>query len=161
MEFVLWLLIQARERMWDTVQPQGLAANTPRAEGTLDVIHVLNEIITWMERSHFGDTGQILPVATVERQAFYDVLKVAVQTTIDSLRDWDSSDTDMIRRDMVTHVIALDTVASKVCQPYYVSRMADIGSLAIFGEGRTDDGADNGATGPNDDGERGHDRTGD
>lgn len=161
MEFVLWLLIQARERLWDTVQPNGLAANTPRAEGTLDVIHVLNEIITWMERSHFGDTGLILPVATVERQAFYDVLRVAVQTTIDSLRDWDSADTDAIRRDMVTHVIALDTVASKVCQPYYVSQMASIGSLAIFGEGRIGDGTDDGTVVPDDDGQRGHDSKGD
>lgn len=161
MEFVLWLLIQARERLWDTVQPQGLAANTPRSEGTLDVIHVLNEIITWMERSHFGDTGQILPVASVERQAFYDVLTVAIRTTVDSLRDWDSADTDAIRRDMVTHVIALDTVASKVCQPYYVSQMATIGSLAIFGEGRTGDGAEHGTIVPDDDRQRGNDSAGD
>lgn len=161
MEFVMWLLIQARERLWDTVQPMGLAANTPRSTGTLDVIHVLNEIITWMERSHYGDSGEIIPVASVERQAFYDVLRVAVQTTIDSLREWDSADTDMIRRDMVTHVVALDTVASKVCQPYYVSRMADIGSLAIFGEGRTGDGTGNGTTGEDDDGQRGDHRNGD
>lgn len=161
MEFVLWLLIQARERLWDTVNQTDVTVNTPRGQGTLDVIHVLNEIITWMERSHFGDTGQILPVATVERQAFYDVLRVAVQTTIDSLIDWDPADTDAIRRDMVTHVVALDTVASKVCQPYYVSRMADIGSLAIFGEGRIGDGAEHGTTVPDDDRQRGNDSAGD
>lgn len=161
MEFVLWLLIQARERLWDTVQPQGLAANTPRSEAALDLIHIMNEVIAWAERSHYGDSGEIIPVASVERQAFYDVLRVAVQTTIDSLRDWDSADTDMIRRDMVTHVVALDTVASKVCQPYYVSRMADIGSLAIFGEGRTGDGTEHGTTVPDDDRQRGHDSAGD
>lgn len=160
MEFVLWLFMQARERLWDTIQQDGTAGMTPRSQATLDLIHVLNEVIGWVERSHYGDSGEILPVATVERQAFYDVLNTAVQTTIDSLRDWDSADTDAIRRDMVTHVVALDTVASKVCQPYYVSKMASIGSLAIFGEGRIGDGTEPGTVVSDDDGQRGPDREG-
>lgn len=161
MEFIIWLLMQTRERLWECVAQDGKAGQTPRSQATLDLIHVMNEIITWAERSHYGDSGEILPIATVERQAFYDVLNVAVRTTIDSLTDWDPADTDAIRRDMVTHVIALDTVASKVCQPYYVSQMATIGSLAIFGEGGISDGAASGSIVADDDGQRGNDPTGD
>lgn len=160
MEFVLWLFMQARERLWACVSEDGQAGQTPRSQATLDLIHVMNEIITWAERSHYGDSGEILPIASVERQAFYDVLKVAVKSTIDSLTDWDPADTDAIRRDMVTHVIALDTVASKVCQPYYVSQMATIGSLAIFGEGITGDGTGSRSIVTDDGGQRGNDSTG-
>lgn len=161
MEFVVWLFMQARERLWDTVQQDGKAGQTPRSQATLDLIHVLNEIIDWVERSHYGDSGEILPVASIERQAFYDVLNLAVRTTVDSLRDWDPANIDICRRDMVTHVIALDTVASKVCQPYYVSQMATIGGLAIFGEGDIGDGTEPGATVSDDDRQRGHDSAGD
>jgi hypothetical protein len=156
-EFVVWLLMQARERLWDTVPQDGTAAQTPRSQATLDLIHVLNEVLSWADRSHYGDSGEILPIASVERQAFYDVLNVAVKTTIDSLRDWDPANEDMMRRDMVTHLIALDTVASKVCQPYYVSQMATIGSLAIFGKGSDLDGTVSGSVVADDDGQRGHD----
>lgn len=157
MEFVMWLFIQARDRLWDAVQQDGQAGQTPRSQATLDLIHILNEVISWAERSHYGDSGEIIPVASVERQAFYDVLKVAVKSTIDSLEGWDPADTDGIRRDMVTHAIALDTVATKVCQPYYVSQMMAIGGLAIFGTEGTDDGTDDRSIVADDDGQRGHD----
>lgn len=160
MIFALWLLVQARERLWDTIQQDGTAGTTPRSQATLDLIHVLNEILAWADRSHYGDSGEIMPAVSVERQAFYDVLTVAVKTTMDSLANWDPADTDGIRRDMVTHVVALDTVAAKVCQPYYVSQMATIGGLAIFGTEGTSDGTAGGSVVADDDGQRGHDSTG-
>ena len=161
MEFVMWLFIQARERLWDEVQRDGKAGTTPRSQATLDLIHVLNEIISWAQRSHYGDSAEIMPVCSVERQAFYDVLKVAVKTSMDALANWDPADTDGIMRDMVTHVVALDTVATSVCQPYYVSQMAAIGGLAIFGMESTGDGTASGSIVADDDGQRGHDSTGD
>lgn len=151
MEFVLWLFIQARERLWDAVQQDNNAGQTPRSQATLDLIHVMNEIITWAERSHYGDSGEILPIASVERQAFYDVLTVAVRGLIGSLEGWDPADTDGIWRDTVTNAVALDTVATKVCQPYYVSQMAVIGGLAIFAKEETGDGTGSGTPVPNDD----------
>lgn len=151
MEFVLWLFIQARERLWDTINTGGEPAQTVRQQAALDVIHVLNEIIEWANRSHYGDSGEILPVASIERQAFYDVLTVAIKTTIGTLEDWDVWEPDNVRRDMVTHAIALDTVATKVCQPYYVSQMMRIANLAPGGKETENERTSNGPSGPNDD----------
>lgn len=157
MEFVVWLLIQARERLWNTISEDATLHATARGQGTLDTIHVLNEIIAWTERSHYGDSGEILPVASVERQAFYDVLTVAIKTTIGTLEDWGQWNEDDLRRDMVTHAIALDTVATKVCQPYYVSQMMRIAALAPIEREGENDGTAGGPVVADDDGQRGHD----
>jgi hypothetical protein len=144
MEFVMWLIVWAREQLWRSLpdsQPDDLPV---RSKATLDVIHVLNEIVAWAERSHYGDSGEILPIASLERQAFYDVLNTAVDQCLGMLRDWDTFTPSDIRNALVAHTVALDTVASMSLRPYYITRVSEIGSLAIFAKAEFSDGTGDG-----------------
>jgi hypothetical protein len=151
MEMIMWLFMRIREDLWGTLPestPEGLSV---RSTATLDVIHVVNEIIAWAERSHYGDSGEILPVASLERQAFYDVLNAAIDSSLIMLANPNATERTDLYDAMVAHTVALDTVASMTLRPHYVTRIKEIGDLAIFAKEETNDGAGSGPAVADDD----------
>lgn len=129
MEQCMWLIIWIREQLWQSLPDNEGKPLTTRSQATLDVIHVLNEIIQWAERSHYGDSGEILPVASFERQAFYDMLTTSIGTSIGMLKVWDEYDPDDARKAVHAHVIGLDMVASIALRPYYTSKIIELAGL--------------------------------
>lgn len=161
MEAIMWLIISVREQLWGTVANAAMEPINPRQQATLDIIHVLNDIIMWAERSHYGDSGEMLPVVSMDRQGFYDVLTNFMNHSMAALRAWDDADTDKVRGMLHTNAIGLDTVATRVLQPYYVSRIHELMMLTPVGKEYENDGTGDRSTVANDGGQRGHDSTGD
>lgn len=161
MAAVMWLFMWIRDQLWAEIHERGEAGQTPRSQATLDLIHIINEIIAWAERSHYGESGEILPIASLERQAFYDILNSAVTRSMMYLAEWDQWTTDEIRRAVHAHVISLDTVATMTLRPYYTSKLFELAKLVPNDSEGTDDGTGDRSTVADDGRERGHDSTGD
>lgn len=151
MESAMWLIIWIREQLWASLPDSGEEGLTTRSKATLDVIHVLNEIVQWASRSHYGDSGEILPVASLERQAFYDVLTAAVGASVLTLEEWDEVDTDQLRKMVQAHVIGLDTVATMTLRPYYKSQIVTLAALVPDETGGAHERPGSGTAIPDDD----------
>lgn len=154
MEAIMWLVLYIRDQLWTEVREKDPNVVHPRTQASLDLIHILNEIISWAERSHYGDSGEMIPVASLERQAFSDVLVKAISQSIGFLENWDSMDVAEARRSVHAHAIALDTVATTALQPYYATnlfRLAQIPGTKLEG---TRDGTGSGTVVQDDAGQR-------
>lgn len=161
MEAIMWLLRWIRDQLWLSLPDKGEGELSLRSKSTLDVIHVVNEVIMWAERSKCGDSGEILPVASIDRDAFYNVLTAAVSQSVSYLINWDDMSRDDVRKALHAHVIGLDTVAAMVLRPHYVSQIAMLATLVPTGAEGKSGGADHGSIGENDGGQRGDHSTGD